>query len=310
MNEANRSWLRRSALPMHEHNSKTLSQTRFTMKHFRSNACAAALHVLAVGSLASSVAVAQAARPPAEVGPWQFTATFYGWVPTIDGRVNFPGDQGSTGIHASMNDVLSHLKMTFQGSLDVHNGRWGLFNDIVYVDFGGVKSQTHDFTLGNVGIPASATAEQTLDLKSSIWTVAGEYRLATDPAWTVDLLGGARMLRMKPTLGYSVIGDLGSVVIPVRNGSKQVDARAWDGILGVKARYTFGEGGKWFVPLYLDVGTGQSQLTWQISGGVGYSYSWGSVFAEWRYLDYNFQSGKALDSMSMSGPMLGVALRW
>jgi len=280
------------------------------MKHFRSNACATALFALAIGPLVSGVAAAQAARPGTEAGPWQFTATIYGWVPTIDGRANFPNDQGSTSIHASMNDVLSHLKMTFQGALDVHNGRWGIFNDIVYVDLGGAKSQTHDFTIGNVGIPASATVEQTLDIKSSIWTVAGEYRLATDRAWTVDLLGGARMLRMKPTLGYSVIGDLGSVVIPVRNGSKQVDARVWDGIVGVKARYTFGDDGKWFVPLYLDVGTGQSQLTWQISGGVGYTYSWGSVFAEWRYLDYNFQSGKALDTMSMSGPMLGVALQW
>ena len=161
-----------------------------------------------------------------------------------------------------------------------------------------------------MGIPATATANLTLDLKSSIWTVAGEYRLASDPAWTVDLLAGARMLRMKPTLGYSITGDVGPIVIPARDGSKQVDASAWDGIVGVKGLYAFGDDRRWFVPFYLDVGTGQSQLTWQISGGIGYSYNWGSVFATWRYLDYNFQSGKSLDSMSMSGPMLGVALWW
>jgi hypothetical protein len=59
------------------------------------------------------------------------------------------------------------------------------------------------------------------------------------------------------------------------------------------------------VPFYLDVGTGQSQLTWQISGGIGYSFTWGSVFATWRYLDYKFQSGKPLDSTNMSGPCWG-----
>jgi hypothetical protein len=66
--------------------------------------------------------------------------------------------------------------MTFQRSLDAHNGRWGIFNDLVYVDVGGVKQRNHDFSIGNVGIPASATTDLTLDLKSLIWTVAGWQR--------------------------------------------------------------------------------------------------------------------------------------
>jgi hypothetical protein len=88
------------------------------------------------------------------------------------------------------------------------------------------------------------------------------------------------------------------------------DCCVLDGTVGVKGRYTFGDDGKWFVPFYLDAGTGQSQLTWHISGGIGYSYRWESTFATWRYLDYEFPSGKALDNISMSGPMLAVALRW
>jgi hypothetical protein len=280
------------------------------MKTSISSRCATTMLCLGIVALLPTGAAGQAAQPGTDAAAWQFTATIYGWVPTIDGKVNFPGDNGSTGIHASMSDVISHLKMTFQGSLDANNGRWGIFNDIVYVDVGGAKSQSHDFSIGDVGIPATATADLSLDLKSLIWTAAGEYRVASDRAWTVDLLGGARMLRMKPTLGYTISGDLGPVVIPGRNGVKEVNERVWDGIVGVKGRYTFGDERKWFVPFYLDAGTGQSQLTWQISGGIGYSYNWGSVFATWRYLDYKFESGKALDNISMNGPMLAVALRW
>jgi hypothetical protein len=281
------------------------------MKLSRSFACATTLLGFAIGSLLCGGAVAQGTQSSTDAGPWQFTATIYGWVPIIDGKVNFPEDKGSTDIHVNGANVISHLKMTFQGALDVHNGRWGIFNDLVYVDLGGVKQRNRDFSIGNVGIPASATTDLTLDLKSLIWTVAGEYRVMSDSAWTLDLLGGARAMRMKPTLGYSVTGDLGPVVLPGgRSGSKQVDETIWDGIVGVKGRYTFGDDGKWFVPLYLDVGTGQSQLTWQISGGIGYSYSWGSVFTTWRYLDYKFPSGKPLDNISMSGPMLAVALQW
>jgi len=201
--------------------------------------------------------------------------------------------------------------MTFQGSLDAHNGRWGIFNDLVYVDLGGVKQQNRDFSIGNVGVPASATTDLTLDLKSLIWTVAGEYRVMSDSAWTLDLLGGARELRMKPTLGYSITGELGPVVLPGgRSGSKQVDERLWDGIVGVKGRYAFADDRQWFVPFYLDVGTGQTQLTWQGATGVGYAFKWGEVVALYRYLDYKNKSGKPIEDMIMKNPQLGVTLRF
>ena len=264
---------------------------------------------LAAGALFSMSAAAQTTQSSCEAGKWQLAVTSYGWLPTINGNVNFPGDKGSTSIHVSASDLLSHLKMTFQGSLDAHNGPWGIYNDVVYVALAGSKSQTDDFSIGPIVIPASAATDLSLDIKALIWTVAGEYRVVSDPAWTVDLLGGARMLRMKPTLDYSITGPLGPIVIPSRNGSKQVDESVWDGLVGVKGRYTFREDRRWHAPFYLDIGTGQSQLTWQIAGGIGYSYNSRSVFAMWRYLDYHFQS-KGLDNINMNGPMVGIAFDW
>jgi len=64
------------------------------------------------------------------------------------------------------------------------------------------------------------------------------------------------------------------------------------------------------VPFYLDVGTGQSDLTWQVAAGVGYSFQWGEVLAMWRYLDYNFKSGSDLEELNFNGAMLGVTFRW
>ena len=266
---------------------------------------------VAAGTLLPTVVHAQAAPSGGLAEKWMFTATIYGWVPKIDGTVNFPGDRGSTDIHASMSDILNHLRMTFQGALDAHNGRWGMFTDVVYVDVGGIKTHSHDFSIGNVGIPVTATADLNLDIKALVWTLAGEYRIASDAAWTVDALAGARMLQMKPTLGYSITGDIGPIVLPGgRSGSKQVDESLWDGIVGFKGRYAFGDDRKWFAPFYFDIGTGQSQLTWQVSGGVGYNFDWGSAFATWRYLDYNFKSGEPLADTTFNGPMLGVAFRW
>ena len=84
----------------------------------------------------------------------------------------------------------------------------------------------------------------------------------------------------------------------------------WDGIIGVKGRYAFGQNRQWFAPYYLDIGAGQSDLTWQAAAGVGYEYSWGELTGMWRYLDYNMKSGSVVESMTFNGPMLGATFRW
>ncbi len=280
------------------------------MKMSRSIAFAATALSFAVGACLSATASAQSPQPAWESGKWHYTASMYGWVPEINGKINFPDDKGSTDLHVSMSDVLNHLKMTFMGTFDAHNGRWGVFTDFIYVDLGGSKSQTKDFSVGGIGIPATATTDTSLDFKAIVWTVAGEYRVASDPAWTVDLLGGARLLQAKPTLGYSISGDLGPIAIPGRDGSKSVNESYWDGIVGVKGRYAFGDRHQWFAPFYADVGTGQTDLTWQVAGGLGYRYSWGSVVALYRYLDWNAKSGKPVADINMGGPQIGVVFQW
>ncbi len=281
------------------------------MRSSRSFVFAATILGFVVGALLPATAAAQAQPSGWDGGKWHYTASMYGWVPEIKGTINLPGDLGSTDLDVSMSDVLKHLKMTFMGSFDAHNGRWGAFTDFIYVDIGGAKSNTKNFSVGGVGIPASATTDLSLDFKAIVWTVAGEYRVASDPSWTVDLLGGARMLKARPTLLYTITGDIGPVPIPGgRYGSKEVNETLWDGIVGVKGRYAFGDQKRWFAPFYADVGTGQTKLTWQIAGGVGYRYNWGSVVALYRYLDYEAKSGKPVADLSMGGPQIGVVFQW
>jgi len=265
---------------------------------------------LVSASAAGQPATTQSAPATWEPAKWHVTATVYSWLPAIDAKVNFPGGLGSTDLHVPFHDILNHLKMTFMGAVGVHNGRWGMFTDALYLDVGGVKSQTSDFSIGNTRIPAGTTADLTVDIKSWVWTLAGEYRVVSDPAWSVDLLAGARMLYLKPTLGWSLNGDLGQVSTPGRSGSESISETLWDGIVGVKGRYAFGDDRAWFVPFYLDVGTGQTKFTWQATTGIGYSYRWGDVLAVWRYLDWNAKSGTSLADLNMSGPMLGVVLHW
>jgi hypothetical protein len=271
----------------------------------------AATALCAACALLPATASAQATSPYATADKWQFAATLYGFLPTIGGKLNFPVPNASTDINVDANTLISHLKMTFMGAFDAHNGQWGVFTDVLYLNVGGSKSETRDFNFGHEGIPSSTTANLNLDLKGLVWTLAGEYRVASDPqAWTVDVLAGARMLGVKPTLSWSFDGDIGPIPESGRSGSKDIKSDLWDGIVGVKGRFALSDDRRWNLPFYLDVGTGQTQLTWQAAAGVSYSYAWGDVIAMWRYLDWSNSSNKQIESLNFNGPMLGVTFRW
>jgi hypothetical protein len=269
-----------------------------------------AILVLAASAILPVSATAQSAQAGWESAKWQYSATIYAYLPSIGGKMAFPVDTGGSSINVDASTIIDDLKFTFMGAFDAHNGRWGFYTDVLYLDVGGSKSQTRDFSIGSIGLPASTTADLNLDIKGWVWTLAGEYRMVSDPAFKVDVLAGARLFDVKPTLGWSINGDLGPIGIAGRNGSKEINDSVWDGIVGVKGNYAFGENRKWFVPFYLDVGTGQSDLTWQGAAGLGYAFHWGEVLAMWRYLDYNFKSGKQLEDMNFNGPMIGVAFQW
>jgi len=268
---------------------------------------------LAGAALMPTLASAQTLPSNMPEAKWQFSATLYGYLPTIGGSTTFPGLPGSPSPSLSLDasTIIDNLKMVFMGSLDIHNGQWGLWNDVMYLNIGNSKSATRDFSLINGIIPASATADLSLDMKSTLWTVAGEYRLYNiDPAWTNDLLFGARMLSMTNTLGYSFSGTIGQHALAGRSGTVEVSDTFWDAIIGVKGKYAFGANREWFVPYYLDVGTGQSQLTWQAAAGVGYRFGWGELSAMWRYIDYNMKSGKPIESLNLNGPLVAATFRW
>jgi hypothetical protein len=268
---------------------------------------------IAGAALAPTTASAQTQAAGMQDGKWQFSASIYGYLPTIGGSTTFPGLPGSPSpsLNVDAQTIIDNLKMVFMGSLDMHNGQWGLWNDVLYMNVGNSKSATRDFSLINGNIPATASANLSLDIKSTIWTIAGEYRLySSDPAWTNDLLFGARMFDMTNTLGYSFSGAVGSHPLAGRSGSVAVSKTLWDGIVGVKGRYAFGASREWFVPYYLDVGTGQSQSTWQAAAGIGYKFGWGELTGLWRYMDYNMKSGSPIESLNLNGPQIGATFRW
>jgi hypothetical protein len=256
-----------------------------------------------------TVLLSGAAGAQARPDNWQFRAMIYGYFPTISGSTTFPAGPGSS-VGVNSDKIIGDLNFAFMGSLEAQKGRWGAFTDILYLDVDGSTSGTRDLTIGGGQLPAGVTGNASLNVKGTVWTLAGNYRVLAGPEAGFDVFAGARLLSVKEKLGWEFSANVGSVVGPGQTGGSDAKVDNWDGIVGVKGRWNFGSSREWFVPYYVDIGTGDSDFTWQGSTGVGYAFSWGEVVATWRYLDYNFKSGQKLDNLTFNGPMVGVAFRW
>jgi len=239
---------------------------------------------------------------------WRFQATIYGYLPSVGGHTTFPPDGGSNAASVDLADILK-LKFAFMGSLEARKGPWGAFTDAIYLDLGNSKQGSTSFRIGGA-LPVGAAADVNFDLKGWLWTLAGTYRAVARPDNSLDTFAGVRLLDIRQQTRWQLTGNIGTVPLADRAGSRETSDQHWDAIIGVKGRAALGDGGRWFAPYYLDVGTGQSSFTVQALAGAGYSYPWGDVIAAWRYIGYEMKSGQAIENLHFSGPGIAAVFRW
>jgi hypothetical protein len=249
-------------------------------------------------------------RAEAAADEWQWAGTVYVWLPSIGGETAFPPGGGGPPIDVTGDKVLDSLNFAFMGALEGRKGRWGLATDVIYLDLGASKKGTRDFGIGHVDIPATVDANLRLDLTGWLWTLQGSYAVLDQGKFSMNAVAGVRMLDLKETLGWTFNGDISSLPLPGRTGSSHAQDNQWDAIVGVKGRATFGSGDNWFVPYYLDIGTGESDLTWQGMVGLGYRFGAVEVLGVWRYLDYDLGNSTPIHSIDFNGPALGVTFRF
>ena len=265
---------------------------------------------LLVAALAGAATLAATPALSQTAEQWRYQATLYAYLPSIGGSTTFPEPAGGSSVTIDSDKIVDSLKFAFMGSLEANNGRWGMLTDIMYMELGASKSGFRDFSIGGSPLPAGAEGNVNYDLKGWAWTLAGTWRAYAAPAATMDVLAGARMFNVEQKLAWEVTGNVGTISQPSRRNDSSTKLTNWDAIIGLKGRLALGESRSWFLPYYADVGAGESKLTWQAMGGLGYSFGWGDVIGAWRYLDYEMKSGSRIESMNFNGPVVAVAFHW
>lgn len=215
------------------------------------------------------------AKESASDDSWKFSAELYFWGASIGGK----SADGST-VDIELDDILDSLEFAFMGAAGVRKGKWSLAADVIYLN-----------AEDNAAIAPGINAN--VELTNWIVTPVVGYNLINTGKSSLDILGGARYLYMKADLGVDALGLHAS-----DSGSN------WDAVIGARGAVDLAE--KWYLFGYLDIGTGESDLTWQAFGGVGYRFKWFDLVAAYRYLRWDFDDNQALDDLYINGPGIGI----
>jgi len=253
--------------------------------------------VAAAGAMLLAASTAVSATEGA-ASDWEYGLAIYGWLPSISGELNYSPPGSSDNISVDAEQIIDSLKMTFQGSFEARKGPWSAFTDVIYLDLGGSESKSATVPDGTTRTLLNAQ----LDITGWIWTLGGSYSVWQDNKSHLDLLAGARML----SLDTEVTLTGGGPGQRYRNLSE--DVTLWDGIVGAKGQVGLND--RWYLPYYFDVGTGDTDLTWQAMAGVGYEFDWGQVDLTYRYLEYDQGNEELLQDIGFGGVKLGVGFRF
>ena len=242
----------------------------------------------------------------AQEDEWRFSVTPNVWLPTVDGELSVgepPGLVVRPEVEVGPIDYLENLKGVFMIAGEARYERWGAFTDFIFLDFENEDGRVRQVTgPGPLEIPIDVGT--TTDLSGTLWTIAGGYDLMDDSTWRVQVFAGARNLNADASAHWLLDGPLDQFP---QEGDVSENVDAWDGLVGLRGAATIEH---WVFPYYVDVGAGDSDLTWQAMVGAGYRFEWGEVSLYYRGLHYEQDDSEVIQQLDLSGPGLGATFRF
>jgi hypothetical protein len=195
---------------------------------------------------------AKAGEPgAAERAGWAFQLTPYIWGAGLKGDVGTRSNLPTAEIDASFGDIIENTDFAFMLVGEARCGRWGLVADLAYLSIGA------DGTTPGLLFSGVET-----DADTFIGTLGLTYRLIDWPDRWLDLVAGGRV--------WSVDNDVTFKAGRLPEFSTGVSESWIDPVVGLRGSINLGSG--FVAAAYADVGSGASDLTWQIYGGIGYRH--------------------------------------
>lgn len=211
-------------------------------------------------------------------GQWQYTFTPYAWLANLDGTVGIGPVEVS--VEEDFSDLLKNITMAAMLRGEAHNGRWGLFADMVYIELS--EDQT------------TPSGEVELELDQWMVSFGGMLRVADSETLVADIGAGLRLF-----------DSAVEIRTPGPDASDNVD---WIDPL-ITGRVRMPMASNCFLVLDGEIGGfgTESDLVWQLTAAAGYSVSDRfELLIGYRYLDYDYEKDLLVYDLATSGLALGL----
>ncbi|MEQ8374355.1 hypothetical protein ACVDG9_02485 [Roseibium sp. RP-7] len=219
---------------------------------------------------------------------WNFSVTPYFWMAGLGGETASGDD-----ISMPFNQVIKNLSFAVMTSIAAEKGRFGVYSDLIYMNLEGSKTTTAKIVRRTFDAKLDAT------IQGFITTNALGYKIVDTPGTAIAGFGGFRYLWLNTDLDFS-LGNF--------NASASGQGQVIDAVVGLRGETKFAD--RWSVGYYGDIGTGQSDVTWQLFGAIGYEIKNVDLFAGYRYIGWRFDDVAGLDALDVHGPVLGARFKF
>lgn len=222
---------------------------------------------------------------------WTILVNGYAWVPDI--LVTAKDDSGRFKI--TQDQVIDNLDGAIMLYTGARKGKWSIYLDTIYVDLKGDDSTTT--TLG--GLTPGTNAEVDIGVRAWLLTFWGGYAVVAEDKHRIEAIVGGRYYWEKLTFK-----------LQVGPGETKLDDTfsIWDGVVGIKGASYLND--NWYISYFGDVGTGDSDLTYQLFSSINYEFKNVTLAAGYRYFEWQFDenddnAGELADKQIVKGPFLG-----
>jgi hypothetical protein len=301
---------------------------------------AAAIFAVCAVACAASAAQGQVAPPPstagATTGPspalplfvgssplipgWSLSFAPYVWAPSINAKISTPtlrGGVATTDVFVPFADYFHDIRFGAVLAGEARYDRFSVLTDFLYLNLGMGLSAAHLSSVslgpsGRIDIPTQRQASVSTGIGTTLWTLAGGYTVAAGAWGNVDAIVGTRLLAINVTTNYALSAAIlapNRTLALARTGSLGLSVNNWDAIGGVTGRFAI-PNSNFYVPFYVDVGTGEIPLTWQAFTGLGYRTSSADYSVGYRYLAFENKDNASIKSLSMGGVMASASFHF
>ncbi len=226
---------------------------------------------------------------------WVFSVAPYVWAAGISGDVGLFGRKPIE-LDMKFSDIFQDLKFAGMGVVEAHNGQFGVFGDVMYINIEADEGIRR--TVGGVPLALDAT----VNTESFVATMMGEYRAVNDETMTLDLMAGIRVWDVGNDISVKLTA--GGADLARFSGD---DGASWvDPMIGFKTRINTD------MPLYFTgwgmiggAGIG-SDLSWDAMAGIGYQWTDNfSTVAGYRALGVDYSNDGFVFDVVQQGAFIG-----